>query len=213
MSIQIAQFEQLRGEPIRGRHLLALDIGAGIGKGMIALKQAGFDTYGLEPSASFRRNAIERMAIAPERLLPAAVEEASFEGDAFDFINLGAVMEHLYDPSAVIQRAMTWLKPGGLMYVAVPSSSYLMSTLMRLFYRTTGSDYAINLCPMHVPYHLYEFTPTSFALHARQHGYRVVVHEFYACTAYVPRWLDVFFVKMMDLTNTGMMLTIWLQKD
>ena len=31
----------------------ALDVGAGIGKGILSLSHAGFDTYGFEPSTSF----------------------------------------------------------------------------------------------------------------------------------------------------------------
>jgi hypothetical protein len=37
-----------------------LDIGAGLGKTMIAYQRAGFDTYGFEPSRPFYENAIHR---------------------------------------------------------------------------------------------------------------------------------------------------------
>jgi 2-polyprenyl-3-methyl-5-hydroxy-6-metoxy-1,4-benzoquinol methylase len=38
----------------------------------------------------------------------------------FDFITFGAVLEHLYDPSMSIHKAMSWLKPSGIMHIEVP---------------------------------------------------------------------------------------------
>jgi 2-polyprenyl-3-methyl-5-hydroxy-6-metoxy-1,4-benzoquinol methylase len=40
--------------------LKALDIGAGIGKCMIALERAGFDVYGIEPSIPFYERALNK---------------------------------------------------------------------------------------------------------------------------------------------------------
>ena len=39
----------------------ALDIGAGLGKCMIALTNAGYDVYGFEPSVPFHQKAVEKM--------------------------------------------------------------------------------------------------------------------------------------------------------
>lgn len=49
--------------------LAALDVGAGAGKAMASLEAAGFTTFGLEPSASFREHAIAQGGIAAQRLL------------------------------------------------------------------------------------------------------------------------------------------------
>jgi hypothetical protein len=61
-----------------GSHIKALDIGAGIGKGMLALGKAGLDVWGIEPSPSFRKLAVERLGIDPARIVEASVEEATF---------------------------------------------------------------------------------------------------------------------------------------
>jgi 2-polyprenyl-3-methyl-5-hydroxy-6-metoxy-1,4-benzoquinol methylase len=211
LRMQIERFQALRGG-VDLRGLMALDIGAGIGKGMVALARAGFDAYGVEPSPDFRQRAIEGMGITAERLHLTAVEDAVFEDEFFDFVTFSAVLEHVYDPAAAITRAMRWLKTGGLMHIEVPSSAYLASTLMRFFYRATGSDYVINICPMHVPYHLYEFTPVSFERHSEAGGYRIAFSTYYPCTAYAPRWLDPLLIRLMQWTRTGMQLEIWLQK-
>jgi 2-polyprenyl-3-methyl-5-hydroxy-6-metoxy-1,4-benzoquinol methylase len=152
---QLRRYQEL-SESIPGRQpgARALDIGGGIGKTMLAMSREGFDVYGVEASPSFYRAAIERMNISPDNLQLAMVEDAEFDPRSFDFINLGAVLEHLYDPAGVLERSIPWLKPNGLMHIEVPSSSYLMSTLVRWFYRLAGSDYVINTCPMHAPFHL-----------------------------------------------------------
>ena len=209
---QITQFEAIARRNIRGAGLTALDVGVGIGKGMIALTAAGFDTYGVEPSEPFYQRAVEVMGIPESRLKLAMVEDVEFADESFDFINMAAVVEHLYDPSRVLARAVHWLKPGGLIYVQVPSSAYLMSRLARYFYRATGSDYVINLCPMHAPYHLYEFTLQSFLLHAQAHRYQVVGHQFLVCGVYLPKLLNNLFELLMKWTDTGMQLEVWLTR-
>ena len=191
----------------------ALDIGAGIGKAMVALDRAGFEVSGIEPSPSFRRWAIDRMGIPDGRLQLGSIERADFPLNSFDFINFAAVLEHLTDPAAALQKTVGWLKPGGLMYVEVPSAAFLLSRLVRLFYRLTGAGgYVINTSPLHVPYHLYEFGLESFVRHGARAGYAVAFHEHYPCAGYMPRWLIGPSNAVMRWTDTGMQLAVWLRK-
>ena len=98
----------------------ALDIGTGLGKAMIAMSKSGLDTYGFEPSKQFHERAISKMGINPGRLKLGMIEDMDYPENYFDFISFGAVLEHLYDPSASIEKALKWLKPNGVMLVAVP---------------------------------------------------------------------------------------------
>jgi SAM-dependent methyltransferase len=167
---------------------------------------------GIEPSPSFYRAAVERMGIPEGQLQLASVEEAQYEDDSFDFINFGAVLEHLADPAGALAKTIGWLKPDGIIYVEVPSSAYLVTRLVRLFYRLTGNRFVVNTCPMHPPYHLYEFGLRSFTLHGARAGYAVAFHEFFTCAGHMPRFLIGFFNRVMGLTDTGMQLAVWLQK-
>lgn len=203
-------FHSLHGANGNDR-LVALDVGAGIGKGMIALANAGFEAYGLEGSETFYRMAIDKMNVSPDRLNLSTVEDATYEKSYFDFINMSAVLEHFYDPSAVLKKAVTWLKPGGLVYVEVPSASWLMSRLARLFYRATGSDYVINLSPMHAPFHIYEFTLRTFEQHAKRNGYVIARHDYYECQTYMPPPIGPVFDRLMRMAGTGMQLAVWLR--
>lgn len=190
----------------------ALDIGAGIGKCMIALNKAGFETYGCEPSEPFHSRAIEKMKIDPEKIKLGAAEEVEYPENFFDFITFGAVLEHLYCPSDSLAKAMKWLKPGGIIHCEVPSSNWWFNKAVNKYYRLRGMDYVANLSPMHIPYHLHEFNLKSFEENSRQHNYEIAFHQYFICERYMPAWVNRFFIPYLKRTNQGMQLCVWLRK-
>jgi len=190
----------------------ALDIGAGLGKCMIALKNAGFAVSGIEPSESFYTRAIERMNISKDELTLCSIEDASYPNDNYDFITFGAVLEHLYDPSESIAKAMRWLKPGGIMHIEVPSSDWLINKISNLFYKLQGLDYVSNISPMHEPFHLYEFSLKSFKENGNHNNYEVFFHQYFVAKTYLPRLFDFALVPYMQATNKGMQLSVWLMR-
>lgn len=193
--------------------LKALDVGAAIGKGMIALEREGFTAWGLEPSPTFRRMAIDRMGIHPDRLQLSSVEKAQWPEDHFHYITFGAVLEHLYSPALCLEKALSWLKPGGVIHAEVPSSDYLLHRLLNGYYRLIGTSFVANLSPMHSPYHLYEFTPQSFEVLGERLGFKLAEHSYHPASGrFVPRSLYPFFFRWMKATKTGMQLTVWLRK-
>lgn len=206
------QLTRLRGLlPIR-QGARALDIGAGIGKSMLAMDRAGFEAFGIESSAPFYEKAIQKMGILPERLQLVSIEDAQFDEARFDFITFGAVLEHFYDPSSSIKKAMRWLRPGGIIHLEVPSSSWLICRLANLYYRLIGTDYVANISPMHSPFHLYEFDLRSFELNASENGYEIAGVDYFVCETFLPRWLDRCLVPVMRMTRTGMQMAVWIRK-
>jgi SAM-dependent methyltransferase len=207
---QIDDAKRLLGER---SGMTALDIGAGIGKAMIAMTAAGFDCYGIEPGEPFRAKAIARMGIPEERIQLAALEDASFAPGQFDFITFGAVLEHLYDPAASIEKALGWLKPGGVIQIEVPSSDHLMMYFLNFYYRLRGTNYVTNLSPMHSPFHLYTFTRKSFETHAARAGYEIAYSYIdVASIRHVPGFLKPMLHAWMAATDRGQQLTVWLRK-
>ena len=197
----------------KGPHL-ALDIGGGIGKAHVVLNKNGFDTISIEPSFSFKEIAISKFKLDESKFLHSSIEDASFEENYFDFITFGAVLEHLYEPSESIEKAIKWLKPGGLVQIEVPSSKYLISKIFNLYFKIMGTNYVTNLSPMHVPYHLYEFDLKSFELNAKKLGYEIAHFEYFVCNIYkIPTILHPMLKWIMKKTNTGMQLSIWLRKS
>ena len=192
----------------------ALDIGAGIGKATLAMQDAGFMVTSLEPSEPFRRMAVEKMGLREENLVGRTIEDADLPKNTFDFITFGAVLEHLYSPSDAIERALTWLKDGGIIHVSVPSSRHLMSYLANTYFRMRGTQYVTNCSPLHKPYHLYEFGLKSFELHGAAAGYTIANHQVSVCTIFnVPKVAHWPLHQIMKHTNTGMQLSVWLRRN
>lgn len=191
----------------------ALDIGAGLGSTMRTLDAMGFDAWGIEPSAAFVTRAVSTTEIRADRLSVATVEEATYDADSFDFVVLGAVLEHLYEPSAALDKAFSWVRPGGLLYIEVPSANWLSATLANMLYKLTSPGFVANLSPMHPPYHLTEFTPQAFSAYAGRRGHEVaLVRHFVGDRTYLPSAADGFIRPIMSRTGTGMQLEVWLRR-
>ena len=191
----------------------ALDIGAGLGKGMISLKAAGFDTYGIEPSKPFYERAISKMGIDPERLKLGMIEEVDYPDNSFDFIIMSAVVEHFYHPAAALEKALKWLKPNGVIHIEVPSSKHLVPRFINFYNRLRGANYVSNISPMHTPFHMYEFELKSFKELSKKMGFRIERHRFDVCEiVFIPKIFHPLLTRYMKATDTGMQLTVFLKK-
>jgi len=192
----------------------ALDVGAGLGKCMIALNGAGFDAYGFEPSVPFYERAITKMNISKDRLKLGMIEEVDYPENTFHFITFGAVFEHLYHPAASLARALKWLVPGGIIHLEVPSSKHLLAKLIDAYYKLCGTNYVTHLSPMHPPFHLYEFGLKSFHELGNKLNYSVIKHQYHVgAIDFIPKILHPILRQYMKWTNTGLQLTVYLKAN
>jgi SAM-dependent methyltransferase len=106
------------GAPAGGR---VLDAGAGRGRLVAALRDAGYDARGIEPS---RRSASLAQA-AGQPVERRAIEE--HEDAGLDAVVLWHVLEHVEDPRATVARMRSWLRPGGLLLLGVPNAASLQA--------------------------------------------------------------------------------------
>lgn len=206
---ELRQYREL--EPRHAGPQKALDIGVGLGKCMQALTLAGFDTIGLEPSATFAAQARAAFGFA-DRIVEKPMEDVDFPDSTFDLISFGAVLEHLPEPGAALRKATRWLRPGGLIHVEVPSSAWLVARLGNLYYRLIGTDYVGNLSPMHPPYHFYEFSAEAFRRHGETSGYALAKVTYHPCTTGFPFLIDRILRLAMAATDTGMQMIVWLRR-
>lgn len=191
----------------------ALDVGAGLGKAMKSMENAGFAVYGIEPSNTFHKKAMEWMGYTEEQLKLGMVEDVNFADSSFDFITFGAVFEHVYKPSEVLSKAAQWLKPNGIIHIEVPSTRWLIPKIVNLYYRLRGTNYVTNLSPMHAPFHLHEYSVKSFEEICKKYDLELAHYYVDVCSIYfVPGFLKPLFRKYMEWTNKGMQLTVYLRK-
>ncbi len=194
--------------------MTALDIGAGLGKCMTSLANAGFDAYGLEPSIPFYERALSKMKISPEKLKLGMVEEFDYEEQSFDFITYGAVFEHLYHPAQTLEKTLKWLKSSGIIHIEVPSSKHTIAKLINLYFKLIGTNYVTHISPMHTPFHLYEFGLKSFEELGKKISYRIAKQYYEVCDIYfAPEVFHPILRKYMKLNNTGMQLMVYLRKS
>jgi len=193
--------------------MISLDIGAGLGKCMLAMEKVGFNSYGIEPSILFYNRAISKMGISKEKLQMGMVENVTYPENKFDFITYGAVFEHLYHPAESLEKSLAWLRPGGIIHIEVPSSKYFIARLINFYYKICRTTYVSNLSPMHTPFHLYEFDLKSFEKLGEKLNYKIQKYEYHVCEiSFIPKILKPLFHYFMKVTNTGMQLTVYLKK-
>ncbi len=139
----------------RGRFL---DIGCARGDLLKALRDKGFDCYGVE---------ISRGAVDIGRrdfglnLFAGTLDEAAYPDDHFDWVSAGDVVEHLQDPAAMIKEIARILRPSGRIIIEVPSEATIFRRVARSIYRVTGGRVRGPLDKLYNPFHLSYFSPKS----------------------------------------------------
>ncbi|MGH2953977.1 MAG: class I SAM-dependent methyltransferase, partial [Solirubrobacterales bacterium] len=113
----------------------------------------------IEPSEAGRA-AAARVGARVER---AAAEDARVEPASEDAVVLWHALEHLDDPEGTLRRARSWLRPDGLLVVAVPDLASLQARI--------GGDRWFH---QDVPRHRTHFTAAGLRRLLERCGYRVV---------------------------------------
>lgn len=151
--------------------LPVLDVGSGLGELLVAARNLGIEAEGIEISPSMvaaarRRYGVNSRAISIERA-------AELWPGRFGAVVLNAVLEHVYDPRAMIEAASVLLRDGGVLYVDVPNEPSLPTVLGNAFRRLSGSRAIYNLSPTWEPFHVYGFNPRSLRILLGRYGFTV----------------------------------------
>jgi SAM-dependent methyltransferase len=104
-----------------------LDVGAGRGRFVTTARAAGYAVSGIEPS----RQGISLSTAAGADVRQASIEDAGVADESLDVVTLWHVLEHLEDPAAAIRSLSAWLRPGGIIIVAVPNLASLQAWIGR----------------------------------------------------------------------------------
>ena len=105
-----------------------LDIGCDLGFLLEAAAQDGFvELHGIEPNplARHRAEKIPGSAISEK-----FYEEQYYPEEYFDLISLIHVLDHVYNPREVLERAFTQLKPGGFLIAVVHNVECLLGRML-----------------------------------------------------------------------------------
>jgi 2-polyprenyl-3-methyl-5-hydroxy-6-metoxy-1,4-benzoquinol methylase len=125
-----------------------LEIGCASGSFMHQMSVERWAVSGIE----FSPSAAEAARALGFGVHTGSLETAPAPGQPYDLVVGWMVLEHLHDPVACLRKLHEWVRPGGWLAISVPNAGSLE---FRLFGRRW---YAL-----HVPNHLYHFTPETLA--------------------------------------------------
>jgi ubiquinone/menaquinone biosynthesis C-methylase UbiE len=151
----------------------AIDVGAGYGYLVQALRDRGVDAVGIDPSESCVSYGCEKLGIP---LSQRSLEEVEADGQRYDIVTLGDVIEHISQPVELLSACRSILKPDGLLVIKTDHFESTAAQLMGLsFYRLTPVE------------HISLFTPTTLSTAARRAGFECVATESWT-PAFAVRW-------------------------
>lgn len=119
----------------------ALDVGCGRGELAHAIKELGWEVWGVESDPEALETARNRM----DRVIDADLQDvgrvaSELEGKQFDALVMSDVLEHLYDPYAVLRRYIRFVKPGGRVLISLPNAVTFTNRLKWLLGRVEYED-------------------------------------------------------------------------
>jgi 2-polyprenyl-3-methyl-5-hydroxy-6-metoxy-1,4-benzoquinol methylase len=127
---------------IVGYNKRVLEVGCATGYFTKALRDRGCDVVGIEmdaEAAAITEQWAERVVVGN---LDAGTLWKELEGEQFDALTFGDVLEHLRDPLTTLRAATRLLKPSGIVVISVPNVAHgdiRMALLQGEFpYRETG---------------------------------------------------------------------------
>ena len=145
-------------ESTLGKPGTLLDVGAATGIFLHLARERGWQPTGVELCADRAEEASKEFDVP---IVVGAFDEINFDGQRFDAISMLDVVEHTFDPLAMVKRARAVLRPGGAVFIAVPNQHCLLTVLVNT-YAQLGGPRAKGLLPrLYVPLHLHYFTPRT----------------------------------------------------
>jgi len=145
-----------RYAPQRGK---ILDVGAAAGFFLKTAKDAGWETYGVEPSRWLAQWGNERYQV---NIRPGVLRSAKFKPGFFEAVTMWDVLEHVPDPLSELLETNRILKNGGLLVINYPNIGSKMA-------RLAGSRWWFLLSV-----HLFYFTQDTLRRYLERAGFKVI---------------------------------------
>lgn len=141
-----------------------LEIGCASGAYLQRMRELGWQAQGIE----FSPTAAQAARNAGFDVQACAVEAARPPSQPVNLVVGWMVIEHLHDPVAALRKLASWTSPGGWLAISTPNAGSLDFSLFK------DAGYAL-----HVPNHLYHFTPRTLTRLLAASGWEVrkVYHQ------------------------------------
>ena len=146
-----------------------LEIGFGRGRFLNRMRKAGWDVEGIDsdPEAALRVMNKYRLHVHARELT-----EMRYDSNRFDAIAMSHSIEHLYDPSAILEECHRILKPGGLVAITTPNAQSFAHRLYGRYWRG-----------LEPPRHLHVFSPGALSTLVDHLGFELVMSSTLSCNS------------------------------
>jgi len=181
-----------------------LDVGPGTGIFLyLASSEFGWQPHGVDICSKSADKAREEFGISLEI---GDFDDYPWEAQTFDAVTMLDMLEHTVDPSASLARAYSLLRPGGVLYVAVPNQHCLMTIMLDSYIRTglPGSSYFLER--LYVAPHVHYFHPRTLRAFLEDAGFDVIgvrAGNVYLGRYRLPLWMRI---PMEIVLQTGRVL-------
>jgi 2-polyprenyl-3-methyl-5-hydroxy-6-metoxy-1,4-benzoquinol methylase len=106
-----------------------LEVGCGDGHFLVSAEAEGWDVTGIEYSANASEKA--RLHLKRGKVFCGELHSVCWEAEQFDLCVLSDVIEHVRSPFDFLKEIHRLLKPGGVLFIATPSTDSWSARLMR----------------------------------------------------------------------------------
>ena len=109
---------------VKGKKLL--EIGSYMGNMLIEFQKQGWEVHGIEPTTTAATIAKEEFGLSIDNCFFEDVQVPEKEEDKYDLVVMGAVLEHISDPTSTLLRINQFLKSSGHLFIRVPNVEKLI---------------------------------------------------------------------------------------
>lgn len=136
-----------------------LEVGCWVGFLLDEARSRGWEVMGIEPSTFASAYARDHLGLD---VRTAELFDVEPERGLFDAVVLADVIEHLPEPGAALDRIASLVRPGGVLYLALPNAGSLVA-------RASGRRWWSV-----IPTHMHYFTRKSLTELLARHGWEVL---------------------------------------
>lgn len=190
-----------------------LDVGSGSGQFLYEMKDFGMKLYGIEPGKFDKKNSEKhRLNIKNKDLI-----SAKYAKESFDLITMNQVLEHVPNPSEIINELYRILNKKGTLIIAVPNKNSLAHKIFKE-----------NWYQLDIPRHLFHFSDKIITKELSKRGFKIkkIRHVSRASQFTIslrrkfnlkknPKILEPFFLPLtwlLNLIKKGDSIEIWCTK-
>ena len=160
-----------------------LDVGTNMGFFLRKAREAGYVTYGVEPSPALSEIARNEFGLD---IQTSFLESANFPEKSFDVITLIDVFEHVTNPNDLLSVSQKLLKDDGILVIKVPNGDYNHFKMKLGKLTGKGKNMDIWDCCEHVVH----YTPRTFRKMVEKFGFELR-KKFIPLPIHSPIWANL----------------------